>query len=297
MAASGWARANWSVVKPRSGTVVSQLAETVGATDLVLCRAVKDLVECGLVEVGEVADTSSGSGSEPVVSVASSRDASDATDEADATEASDCQPAAEPASPPVDAESAKPAETGDEPGNAGTPEPATGHAGGDPVPSLDGESNGGEGDYFNQGGVSHTARTRLNILTAAYVDDPRHDGEGDPLHTLMPEPLPGTGLTNDQLGDSEVESPFFSAEGAGPVAKEPTFDATSGDAGADAPAGPDAEAVKTDTAESDPDLTRQLSSLSPQAAAAIASAAGSLEGGRDGLPGRTRRGRATSRTR
>ncbi len=152
-------------------------------------------------------------------------------------------------------------------------------------------------EYFAEDGVSHTARTRLDVLAAAAgVGDERPAGNDD-LRTLMPEPLPGEAMTNGQLDAAEQEAALSAPDDAAgedddaPVAEEADEDSASEPVEDEAAPAPVAENGTEDT-----DLARQLSSLSPQAAAAIASAAGSLETRREAAP-RTGRRRSGSRLR
>ncbi len=278
--------AEWkTVVAIAGGTHVAALGEALDLDDLTVCRRLRDLVQRELVEVGDEVEADAPAPSPEAVEEPAY--ASDVFAEEDAPAGADV-PAEEdaPAGAEVLAEDDVTSEVDHD-------------LVADQVELLAGE-----------GGVAQTARARLDVLAAAYVDDSAAAG----LSTLMPEPLPGEAMTNGQLDDVDDAGWYRDdqplEEAPAPVAE------TVPEAGPDAddrpvpehedlvPAVEDGSATDAaDAADGDEewdddpaDLGRQLSTLSPQAAAAIASAAGTLEDSRESSR-RLGRRRASNRLR
>jgi hypothetical protein len=281
---------DWQMVAAiGGGTRVVDLAVAMEATDLRVCRSVKVLVERELVAVGE----------NDAVSEAPDAAESDVADP-DVAEFDGVEPIGDEALADELAELSEEVLAEDALATEVT----------EPV-ALEEEASA-DTEYLAEDGIPRTARARLDVLTAAYVDEPEQN-DADALRNLMPEPLPGAGLTNGQLGDADLDGPYFTGEPTpaetpiaeappapvaeaaepGPIPEPPVEVAYAGFA--EPPVEPQPEEPKV---ESDPELARQLSTLSPQAAAAIASAAGSInDPGRDPFPGRVRRSRSSSRPR
>ncbi|MCU1353581.1 MAG: hypothetical protein JWM05_2790 [Acidimicrobiales bacterium] len=284
----------------RGGMSVRELADRFALTELAACRAVKDVVEMGLVAVGEELPAAP-----PVPELAAEPESFEPesfepepafqsdSDFAFESELGSAQEPAFLAQDELPAPVAEPRDASDYFGDQVGPEPEPAYGG--TLEAVDHELPGHAPEPHDESPVS--ARDRLDAMAATYLSGGAAGTPSDD-HTLLPEPLPGAGMSYgasyedassfggvDSYGGDEhaAEAPAETPAPADTFGLDPTAPpiASVPDAGfgwhPERPERPERRTKAPDAVQS------ALANLSPAAAQAIAEVADrSGQGGRPG---------------